>query len=62
VKKTLLDSKHLTYPPASGRAGLAPMQRHEPTSIATCRYRLVRMIARTLLQCPCCGHRMARQL
>ena len=45
-KKTLSDSKHLAYPRASSRAGLAPMHRHEPTSIATCRYRLARMIAR----------------
>jgi hypothetical protein len=31
------------------------MQRHEPTSIATRRFRLARAIARTLLLCPCCG-------
>lgn len=59
-KKTPLDSKRLPYPPASARAGPGPMQRHEPTSIATCRFRLARAIARTLLQCPCCGCRRVR--
>jgi hypothetical protein len=54
-KKTPQDSKRLPYPPASARAGLGPMQRHEPTSIATCRFRLARAISRSLPQCPCCG-------
>ncbi len=54
-KKTPLDSKRLPYPKASSRAGLGPMQRHEPTSIATCRFRLARAIVRTLGLCPCCG-------
>jgi SRSO17 transposase len=54
-KKTLLDSKNLPYPKASARAGLGPMQRHIPWSIATMRYRLARAIARALTQCPCCG-------
>lgn len=56
-KKTPLDSKNLPYPKASGRAGLGPMQRHFPWSIATMRYRLARAIARALAQCPCCGLR-----
>ena len=54
-KKTPLDSKRLPYPKASSRAGLGPMQRHEPTSIAMCRFRLARAIVRTLRLCPCCG-------
>ena len=59
-KKTRLNSKRLAYPPASARARLAPMQRHEPTFIATCRYRLARTIARALPQCPCCGLMIGR--
>ena len=39
-------------PPACSRQ----VQRHEPTSIATCRFRLARAIAQVLRQCPCCGH------
>ena len=54
-KKTSLDSKRLPYPPASARAGLVPMQRHVPWSIATARFRLGRALARALSQCPCCG-------
>jgi hypothetical protein len=54
-KKTPLDSQRLRYPKASARAGLGPLQRHEPTSIATCRFRQARAIARTLLLCPCRG-------
>jgi uncharacterized protein len=55
VKKTLLESKRLPYPKASTRAGLAPMQRHIPWSIATARFRLGRVIARSLPLCPCCA-------
>ena len=55
VKKTPLAYKCLPYPKASARAGLGPMQRHIPWSIATVRYRLARAIARSLPQCPCCG-------
>lgn len=44
------------------QGGAEPMQRHEPTSIATCRFRLARAIARTLLQCPSCGRYMVRQI
>ncbi len=54
-KKTLLDSRHLPYPKASARVGLGPMQRHQPCSIATLRFRLARVIARHLSRCPCCG-------
>jgi len=54
-KKTPLDSKRLPYPKPSTRAALGPMQRHEPTSIATYRFRLARVIARCLPHCPCCG-------
>lgn len=54
-KKTPLDSKRLPYPEASTRAGLAPMQRHIPTSIATMAFSLGRLIARGLPLCPCCG-------
>lgn len=49
--KTPLDSGRLKYPKAYGRAGLIPMQRHNPNSIASLRF----AIARTLLQCPCRG-------
>ena len=35
--------------------GSLPMQRHNPISIASLRFALARAIARTLLQCPCCG-------
>lgn len=59
-KKTPLDSKRLPYPQGSARAGLAPMQRHIPWSIATVRFRLARAIARRLPQCPCCGKQYAR--
>jgi len=59
-KKTPLDSKCLPYPKASTRAGLAPMQRHIPWSIATVRFRLGRAIARGLPQCPCCGEPATR--
>ncbi len=52
-KKTLLDSKRLPYPKVSSRAGLGPMQRHLPWSIATTRFRLGRAIAQDLSQCPC---------
>jgi hypothetical protein len=54
-KKTPLDSRCRPYPKASSRVELVPMQRHEPTSIATCRFRLARAIIRTLRLCPCCG-------
>ena len=54
-KKTVLDAKHLPYPKASARAGLGPVQRHLPWSIATTRFRLARVIARHLSRCPCCG-------
>lgn len=60
-EKTSLDSKRLPYPPASARAGLAPMQRHVPWSIATARFRLGRALARALAQCPCCGKRYGRE-
>ncbi|WP_428003999.1 IS701 family transposase [Xanthomonas oryzae] len=40
---------------ASARAGLAPMQRHHPNSIATLAFGLARLIARSLPHCPCCG-------
>ena len=46
----------LPYPKASNRAALYPMQRHNPTSIASLRFALARTIARTLIQCPCCGN------
>jgi len=59
-KKTPLDSKRLPYPKASTHAGLGPMQRHIAESIATARFRLARAIARTLLQCPCCGDQYQR--
>ena len=59
-KKTPLNSKRLPYPKISGRVGLGPAQRHEPTSIATCRFRLARAIARTLCWCPCCGQKLSR--
>ena len=59
-KKTPLNSKHLPYPKASARAGLAPMQRHVPNSIATMAFSLARLIARGLPTCPCCGINMAR--
>ncbi len=39
---------------ASARAGLAPMQRHHPNSIATLAFGLARLIARSP-HCPCCG-------
>jgi hypothetical protein len=55
IKKTPLDSKRLPYPKASARAGLQLMQRHEPTSIASWRFRPARVIARALPICPCCG-------
>lgn len=61
-KKTPLDSTSPTRRLLSAGGGLGPMQRHEPTSIATCRFRLARAIARTLLQCPCCGRQMTRQI
>ena len=54
-KKNPLDSRRLPYPKASARAGLYPMQRHNPMSIASLRFALARAIARTLPQCPCCG-------
>ena len=54
-KKTPLDYKHLPYPRASARAGLGPLQRHVPWSIATVRHRLACAIARRLPRCPCCG-------
>jgi hypothetical protein len=59
-KKTPLDSTRLPYPKAFARAGLAPMQRHIPWSIATTRFRLARAIARHLCQCPWCGKPYAR--
>jgi hypothetical protein len=61
-KKTPLDYKRLPYPKASARAGLGPVQRHIPWSIATVRHRLACAIARRLPQCPCCGksYRRAR--
>lgn len=37
-KKTPLDSQCLPCPKVSGRAGLHPMQRHNPPSIATARF------------------------
>lgn len=46
-KNTPLRSNNLPYPKASGRAGLGPMQRHKPRSIASIRFRLARAIART---------------
>ncbi len=55
-KETPLDSRRLKYLKASGRAGLFPMQRHNPISIAALRFALARAIARTLLQCQCCGN------
>jgi len=54
-KKNSARLKRLPYPKASSRAGLGPMQRHIPWSIATTRFRLGRAIARHLSQCPCCG-------
>lgn len=62
AKKTPLDSKHLPYPGVSARAGRAPMQRHVPWSIASVRFRLARIIARSLSQCPCCGRPRVREL
>lgn len=59
-KKTTLNSKHPPYPEASARAGLAPMQRHVPNSIATMAFGLARFIARALPMCPCCGMNVAR--
>ena len=47
--------KRLPYPQPSARAGLGPMQRHIPWSIATVRFRLARAIAQRLPRCPCCG-------
>lgn len=55
AKKTPADSKNLPYPKITARAEQGPMQRHVPDSIATLRFRLARVIARTLPQCPCCG-------
>lgn len=54
-KKTPLDSSNLPYPKASAGGGLGPMQRHNPWSIASIRFRLARAIARALPQCPCCA-------
>ncbi|UXW10607.1 IS701 family transposase [Xanthomonas oryzae pv. oryzae] len=54
-KKTPSHSRCLQYPKASARAGLAPMQRHHPNSIATLAFGLARLIARSLPHCPCCG-------
>ena len=59
-KKTPLDSKRLPYPKASARAGLGPMQRHIPWSIATIRFCLARAIARHLCQCPLCAESYIR--
>ena len=61
-KKNSVQLKAPTLPTGCARAGLEPMQRHEPTSIATCRFRLARAIARTLLQCPCCGRPIVRRI
>ncbi len=54
-KKTPSHSRCLQYPKAPARAGLAPMQRHHPNSIATLAFGLARLIARSLPHCPCCG-------
>ncbi|QBN87256.1 IS701 family transposase [Xanthomonas oryzae pv. oryzae] len=54
-KKTPSHSRCLQYPKVSARAGLAPMQRHHPNSIATLAFGLARLIARSLPHCPCCG-------
>ena len=61
-KKIALDAKRLPYPKASARVGRGPMQRHQPFSIATLRFRVARVIARHLSRCPCCGtaHRIIR--
>lgn len=55
VKKNTARLKTPAYPSASARAGRGPIQRHVPWSIASVRFRLGRVIARTLAQCPCCG-------
>jgi SRSO17 transposase len=60
-KKTPLDSRRLPYPKPSGRAGLAPMQRHVLNSIATMAFSLARLIARSLPLCPCCGVNIPRR-
>ena len=52
TKKTPLDYKRLPYPKASARAGLGPLQRHVPWSIATIRHRLACAIARTTSAMP----------
>lgn len=54
-KKTPLNAKRLPDPAASSRAGLAPMQRHVPNSLATLAFSLGRLITRRLPMCPCCG-------
>jgi SRSO17 transposase len=43
-------------------ARAAATQRHEPTFIAACRFRLARAIARQLRYCPYCGQHIAARL